>query len=207
MSGQSKEVGSSQRRYSREAEEKSGSQGRGLTSDLPKAAVETAMGELREVMIQYANCADPLESAARKERVRRAEEEGQFEETAEQMVRASLNTSSTDSPILSSSVLELSPVRIHVALRVGPLNAPPIPPKPKKRTIAKKKVGRPPGRPLGRPPGPSLTKKASIPSPRLVAAGRTKKRKLLKVLPSPRRRLIMDPLLETQPEVLSVPTP
>lgn len=59
---------------------------------LPQAVVEEAMGELREVMIQYASCPDPTESAARRERVRQAEEQGQFIETAEQMVRASLPT-------------------------------------------------------------------------------------------------------------------
>lgn len=57
---------------------------------LPPAEVEVAMRELREVMIQYANCPDPAESAARRERVRLAEEQGEFVHTAEQMVRASL---------------------------------------------------------------------------------------------------------------------
>ena len=33
-------------------------------------------------MIQYIQYADPIESAGRKERLRKAEEEGQFEETA-----------------------------------------------------------------------------------------------------------------------------
>lgn len=50
---------------------------------LPQAEVEVAMGELREVMIQYANCPDPTESAARRERVRLAEEQGEFIQTTE----------------------------------------------------------------------------------------------------------------------------
>ena len=48
------------------------------------------MGELRNVMIQYTKTTDPTESEARKERMRQAEEQGEMEETAIQMVRASL---------------------------------------------------------------------------------------------------------------------
>lgn len=57
---------------------------------LPQQAMEEALGELCEVMIQYTTCADPSESAARKERLRQADEAGEFEETAAQMVRVSL---------------------------------------------------------------------------------------------------------------------
>ncbi|KAF2555858.1 hypothetical protein F2Q68_00017610 [Brassica cretica] len=35
---------------------------------IPPGALQEAQEELREVMIQYSNCADPTESAARKER-------------------------------------------------------------------------------------------------------------------------------------------
>ena len=42
-------------------------------------------------MIQYTSCPDPTESAARRERMRQAEEQGDFEETAARMVRASLD--------------------------------------------------------------------------------------------------------------------
>lgn len=57
---------------------------------IPREAVETAMGQIRDYMAQYANVADPTESEARRERVRRAEEEGQIEETATAMVRTAL---------------------------------------------------------------------------------------------------------------------
>ncbi|CAG7904575.1 unnamed protein product, partial [Brassica rapa] len=57
---------------------------------IPTEALETAMEEIREVMTQYSNIADPSESAARKERFRQAEEQGQIKETAEAMVRAEL---------------------------------------------------------------------------------------------------------------------
>ena len=55
---------------------------------IPKEALETAMEEIREVMTQYSNIADSSESAARKERFRQAEEQGQIKETAEAIVRA-----------------------------------------------------------------------------------------------------------------------
>lgn len=46
------------------------------------------MGELREVTIQYTNCADPIESAARKRRVLQGEAKGLMAETAPQMIEA-----------------------------------------------------------------------------------------------------------------------
>ncbi|KAH0905331.1 hypothetical protein HID58_037158 [Brassica napus] len=56
----------------------------------PHEAFNEALEEVREVMVQYTQCADPTESAARKERLRKAEKEGQLEETAARMVQASL---------------------------------------------------------------------------------------------------------------------
>lgn len=41
---------------------------------LPQQAMEEALGELREVMVQYTTASDPAESAARKVRMRQAEE-------------------------------------------------------------------------------------------------------------------------------------
>ncbi|KAF2594262.1 hypothetical protein F2Q70_00045682 [Brassica cretica] len=57
---------------------------------VPHEAFNEALEEVREVMVQYTQCADPTESAARKERLRKAEKEGQLEETAARMVQASL---------------------------------------------------------------------------------------------------------------------
>ncbi|CAF1781553.1 unnamed protein product [Brassica napus] len=42
-------------------------------------------------MIQYSNCADPTESAARKERCRLAEEHGEFEQSAINLALSNLN--------------------------------------------------------------------------------------------------------------------
>lgn len=87
---------------------------------LPKEAMETAMGEVREFMTQYSNVADPNESAARKERFRQAEEEGEVEEDAALMVRESLVEQVTAEPIH----VETTQDRIHVSRRIS---FPPIP--------------------------------------------------------------------------------
>lgn len=54
----------------------------------PHKSFDEALDEVRDVMIQYTHCADPTERAARQERLRKAEEEGQLEEAAAGMVRA-----------------------------------------------------------------------------------------------------------------------
>ncbi|KAH0914948.1 hypothetical protein HID58_029394 [Brassica napus] len=48
----------------------------GNPNSVPKDAVELAIVEVREAMAQYTACADPTESAARKERMRLAEAQG-----------------------------------------------------------------------------------------------------------------------------------
>ena len=62
------------------------------TPVIPREAIVEAMGEVRDVMKQYASCVDPSESAARKECCRRAEELRKIEETALRMVQASKTT-------------------------------------------------------------------------------------------------------------------
>ncbi|CAL9224803.1 unnamed protein product, partial [Arabidopsis halleri] len=144
---------------------------------LPQAEVEVAMGELREVMIQYANCPDPTESAARRERVRLAEEQGEFIQTAEQMVRASLPGQGVTTGLLTPSPEIPSHERIPVAQRLGPLNPEGGVGRGKKRATGKKKLGRPPGK---------------KPSPKSRLGVSLKKRKLLSTQPSPYRRLNME---------------
>ncbi|WZZ78313.1 hypothetical protein YC2023_098885 [Brassica napus] len=75
------------------------------------------MGGIREYMIQYANCPDRTESAARKERLRQAEEQGEIEETALQMVRASLATHTDEPPSEKSPT---SADRVPAKHRLGP---------------------------------------------------------------------------------------
>ncbi|CAA7038820.1 unnamed protein product [Microthlaspi erraticum] len=86
---------------------------------LPTEALREARGEVREVMAQYANCADPNESAARKERLRIAEERGEVDQTAEQMVRHSIRA---QTQIQEEEMLEpLMHERVHATLRLGPV--------------------------------------------------------------------------------------
>ena len=43
-----------------------------LQTPIPQEALDVALGEIRDVMKQYTSCADPTESAARKERLKQA---------------------------------------------------------------------------------------------------------------------------------------
>lgn len=156
------------------------------TPPISQEAVNVAMGELREVMVRYVNCTDPTESAARKERYKQAEELGEVEETAIQMVRASQNDIGEE-PLSPVANLESSAERIPASLRLGPLAVPPPPSKPKKR-ITKKRLGRPPGK-------KKATQKERI-SPKIPLSGPAKKKLRLHLKPIPRRRLSMDHLAE-----------
>ena len=101
-----------------------------LLSDtaVPFEAVQDAMGEIRGYMNQYANCSDPAESAARKERLRQAEAQGQIEESAVKMVKASLAREATEAVKLTPADPEAEAhERIPVAERLRPLNIEPIP--------------------------------------------------------------------------------
>ncbi|CAA7019208.1 unnamed protein product [Microthlaspi erraticum] len=145
-------------------------------SDLPATALTEAREEVRDVMSQYANCADPIESAARKERMRLAEERGEFEQTAVQMVRHSLRTQSQFSMQREEEVLEplmherdpasqrLGPVLTDIPIEEGTIRLP-----------AKKRLGRPPN------------KKKVMPS----TPQNPKKRRMTQLTGSLKRRLIM----------------
>ncbi|CAA7014404.1 unnamed protein product [Microthlaspi erraticum] len=113
-------------------------------TELPTEALREARGEVREVMAQYSNCADPTESAARKERMRLAEERGEVEQTAEQMVRHSIRA---QTQIQEEEYLEpLMHERIPATQRLGPvLTEIPIMEEPP-RVPAKKRLGRPPNK-------------------------------------------------------------
>ncbi|KAH0935372.1 hypothetical protein HID58_012489 [Brassica napus] len=112
----------------------------GNSNSVPKDAVELAIVEVREAMAQYTACADPTKSAARKERMRLAEAQGEIEETAIRMVQASKGTTPTRSPPVEI------PARIPAVLRLGPspqeetrTDGNPEPP-------TKRKPGKPPGK-------------------------------------------------------------
>ena len=91
-------------------------QERGL-EEIPHEAFQEAMGEVRDVMLQYTKCADPTEREARMERVRQAEERGQMEETAINMVRTSItpNVQSDDPHTLKDH----TPDHVPTSQRLG----------------------------------------------------------------------------------------
>lgn len=132
----------------------------------PIPTTAEVMGELREVTIQYTSCADPTESAARKQRVLQGEARGLMAQTAEQIVTAATLT--------NQSFLEslATPSDIHSDksqdLPVHPANIP-------ASTLpsAKKRRGRPP-----------LNK----PKPTQLTGSKSSKRNKVLIQNSPKRR-------------------
>lgn len=154
-------------------------------TELPTQAVEEAIGELRDVMVQYTICADPSKSAARKERMRQPEEAGQIEETAIRMVRANMinqtQTSITDE-------LEQQPERIHVSLRLGPTNETTITcRKNTPKVVTRNKPGRP----------PSNNKAQGSPS--VLPAASSRKRKIVQMGLSPKKKLNLEGKCPSKP--------
>lgn len=101
--------------------------------------MDKATTELRDAMLQYTTCADPTESAARKERLRQAEEQGEFEETARNMAKEACRQQVKDTPRL-----EESPKRVPALLRLGP--SPTQDEYPETQPVLRRKPGRPPGK-------------------------------------------------------------
>ncbi|KAF2600625.1 hypothetical protein F2Q68_00011824 [Brassica cretica] len=85
-----------------------------LSRDKSTDAVE----EVRGAILQYANCIDPAESAARRERLIQAEAQGQLEANAALVVRTSLVRKTTTGPE-KESPLKQSSDRIPVSNRLG----------------------------------------------------------------------------------------
>ncbi|KAF3509816.1 hypothetical protein F2Q69_00008034 [Brassica cretica] len=70
----------------------------------------------KDVMVQYSNCADPSESAARKECIRQAEQQGEFEEAAAQLVRANIESQRSVPP--AETRMESTPERVSALERL-----------------------------------------------------------------------------------------
>ncbi|KAF2540833.1 hypothetical protein F2Q68_00029855 [Brassica cretica] len=95
-------------------------------------------------MLRYTQCADPTESAARRERMRKAEEQGQMEESARRIVR---NLFGTAPEVNQMEDLVPSAERIPATLRLGPpTQSPPAAAPPNTENPVKRKPGRPPGK-------------------------------------------------------------
>ncbi|KAF3501096.1 hypothetical protein F2Q69_00039678 [Brassica cretica] len=149
--------------------------------DLPLEAFNEALGEVREVMLQYTSTADLTENAARRERVRQAEEQGQLEETAARIVRSNLATQTELQPTDANAE---SPGRVPALLRLGP-PSPALQQDNHQPTDAnaespglRKKPGRPPGR-----------KARKLPSPIPLVGSCSRKRKVQQKPPPCRRKL------------------
>lgn len=80
-------------------------------NDFPPQAhiptTEEVMEELREVTFQYTNCNDPIERAARVQRVIHGEEEGLMAETAARIVEAASSNLEADARQLLTTIPEL----------------------------------------------------------------------------------------------------
>lgn len=138
-------------------------------------------------MLQYTQCADPSESAARKERFRKAEEEGQLEEEVARMVRAQKPTTEFSlrvTPPAPPPMVEeqLSAERIPAVLRLGP---PATPMAEATVTLQEPATKCKPGRP------PGIKKQhASQVSPKLIKGSCSRKRKTQVIKPPlPRRKV------------------
>ncbi|CAF2188981.1 unnamed protein product [Brassica napus] len=178
---------------------------RDTTDDrVPQKALEAARDELESVMNQYTNCADPIESAARKERIRQAELKGQLEESAAQIARAALaRTNAVESPpspptksqerVPASQRLgqrdqdteiekDFSQERLPISSRLGPVGNDMFPSEEIAPAPAqKRKPGRPPG------------KRTIASSPGLLPGASSRKRKVQQVrTPNCRRKLQVD---------------
>lgn len=125
----------------------------------PPMDFDEAIGAVRNVMHQYTQSTDPAESAARKERLRIAEEEGLIARNADQVMRAAAQRNRSDSlaplpfpPAALPVEEQQSAERIPAALRLGPLSSPQQDVaqvdvvQPALTVPTKRKPGRPPGR-------------------------------------------------------------
>ncbi|KAH0941604.1 hypothetical protein HID58_001241 [Brassica napus] len=141
-----------------------------LLQQIPHEALEGAMEEVRDVMTKYTNCVDPTERAARQERFRLAEEEGEVEVAATNMLLAELANHEL-TPL--EEPITVSP-RVPALQRLGPSIETASP------EMAEPILKRKPGR----PPGPRRIQS----SPKMLQGSCSKKRKTQQTKPPLARR-------------------
>lgn len=90
---------------------------------VPQEAVESALGEIRETLTNYAACSDPTESAARRERLRVAELKGNIEKNAIQNAKILRARQAAAKEVIGSGEKETS-LRTPVSARLGPIPIP-----------------------------------------------------------------------------------
>ncbi|KAH0876707.1 hypothetical protein HID58_064101 [Brassica napus] len=157
-----------------------------VQASVPVEVFNAAVGEVRETMIQYTQCNDPTESTARKEHMRRAEEEGEMEETAALMLQATL-IDPTDT--LQSPEQQPTAERVPATLQLGPT----VQTIQESAQDATKDTGR---RKPGRPPGRRMVQG----SPKLIRGSTSKKRKLQQDKPPLTRRKLIPETDQRNPQ-------
>lgn len=108
-----------------------------VVSPLTIPTKEQVMGELREVTVQYTTCADPTESAARKQRVLQGEARNLMSTTADQIIEAA----AASAPSLT--IQELDGTSTAIPPRISLSGDLPTLPQEKEK-IVKRGRGRPP---------------------------------------------------------------
>lgn len=144
----------------------------------PVPTTTEVMNELREVTVQYTSCADPTESAARKQRVLQGEARGLMAQTAAQLIEVAIL--STQNYLASSAQAEFQAEEDH-DLPIHPAELPVV-----STSAAKKKRGRPP-----------LNKTAPKSTLQLNGAKSSKRNKAL-IQNSPKSRNIPERLMPTK---------
>ncbi|KAL0719767.1 hypothetical protein Bca4012_069091 [Brassica carinata] len=91
-----------------------------IQKDIPLNVFEEALGEVRDAMVQYTSHGDPTESAARRERLRLAEEQGELETTAMQVAQTAMIAARSRTH-LEENLSPPSCERIPAFHRLGPL--------------------------------------------------------------------------------------
>lgn len=152
-----------------------------LQFEVPNEALTEAISEVREAMSRYTNCPDPNESAARKEWLRHAEESGEVEETAANMIKEYQRPMVPESEFITVNLSpDHTPPRVPAMMRLGPIledeEEPMIPLSVPPAAATKRKPGRPPGR------------RNIAASPLSFLGAGVRKRKITKTQPSPSRK-------------------
>lgn len=164
--------------------------------EVPNEALTEAILEVREAMSRYTNCPDPNESAARKEWFRHAEESGEVEETAANMIKENQRPMVPKSEYITINLSPAhTPPRVPAMLRLGPIledeEEPMIPSPIPQAAATKRKPGRPPGR------------RNIVASPLSFLGVGARRRKITKSQPSPSRKSIQ-PLFQKQSLVVKL---
>ncbi|KAG2318710.1 hypothetical protein Bca52824_011923 [Brassica carinata] len=120
----------------------------------PIPSTEEVMDDLRAVTLQYINCADPTESAARKQRVQQSDERGLMEETA----RSIIETATQNQEIATQQTAQAYAIAVHQATQIQEAT---IQQTTEAIATEETEVPPPPCQPMRGPSGNQLTKKKS----------------------------------------------